>query len=125
MVVVLIVGVLAGVAIPMMRGRIDEAKWSEGRTTMGTIATAIRVYASEKRDTGAYGANQPSMGRLGFIPSDLVGTYFDTSNFSWTSAYSSLGNPPLTFTITATAPVGIRSPTSRTLNNLGQWTEVP
>ncbi len=125
MVVVLIVGVLAAVAIPMMRGRINEAKWTEGKTTMGTIATAIRAYASEKRSTGAYGANQPSMGRLGFIPTDFTGTYFDATNYSWTTAYVDGGAPPLTFTITATAPVGIASPTSRTLNNLGQWTETP
>jgi type IV pilus assembly protein PilA len=125
MVVVLIVGILAAVAIPMMRGRIDEAKWTEGKTTMGTIATAIRAYASEKRSTGAYGNNQPSMGRLGFIASDLAGTYFTAANFSWTTAYVDGGNPPLTFTITATAPAGINSPTSRTLNNLGEWTETP
>jgi type II secretory pathway pseudopilin PulG len=124
-VVVLIVGILAAVAIPLMRGRIDEAKWTEGRTTMGTIATAIRVYAREKRETGAYGADQPSMGRLGFAASDLEGTYLDASNFSWTTAYSDSTNPPLTFTIMATAPAEIRSPASRTLNNLGQWTETP
>jgi type II secretory pathway pseudopilin PulG len=125
MVVVLIVSVLAAVAIPMMRGRIDEAKWTEGRTTMGTIATAIRVYAREKQDTGAYGANLPSMGMLGFIPTDFKGSYFDSSNFSWDTAYSSSSNPPLTFTITATAPVGITTPSKRTLNHIGQWTETP
>ena len=48
MVVVLIVGILAAVAIPLMRGRIDSAKWSEAKSAMGTIATALRAYASEK-----------------------------------------------------------------------------
>lgn len=123
--VVLIVGIMAAVAIPMMRGRIDEAKWTEGRSTMGTIASAIRVYAGEKRESGGYGDNQPPMIVLGFIPSDLEGSYFTSTNFSWTTAYSASGNPPLTFTITATAPAGISSPTSRTLNHLGEWTESP
>ncbi|MHC4344681.1 MAG: type IV pilin protein, partial [Planctomycetota bacterium] len=31
MVVILIVAILAAVAIPILRGRIDAAKWSEGR----------------------------------------------------------------------------------------------
>lgn len=125
MVVTLIVSILAAVAIPMMRGRIDEAKWTEGRTTMGTIATAIRVYAREKLDTGSYGANQPSMIVLGFASTDFDGTYFTASNFSWDTAYSSSGSPALTFTITATAPAGIISPVSRTLNQAGVWTETP
>ena len=123
--VILIVSVLAAVAIPLMRGRIDEAKWTEGRTTMGTIATAIRVYAREKQEDGAYGANQPPMIALGFIPTDFSGTYFKSNNFSWTTAYSDAGTPPLTFTITATAPAGITSPVSRTLDQAGQWAETP
>ena len=125
MVVVLIVSILAAVAIPLMRGRIDEAKWTEGRTTMGTIATAIRAYAGEKRDAGTYGTSQPSMGVLGFAPTDFTGTYFGASNFSWNTAYSESGNPPLTFKITATAPTGVKSPTSRTINQDGVWTETP
>jgi len=31
MVVIMIVGILAAVAIPLMRGRVDSAKWSEGK----------------------------------------------------------------------------------------------
>ena len=48
MVVVLIVGILAAVAIPLMRGRIDAVKWSEAKSAMGTIATGLRAYAVEK-----------------------------------------------------------------------------
>ena len=47
MVVILIVAILAAVAIPIMRGRVDAAKWSEGKAMMGTIATAIRAYVAE------------------------------------------------------------------------------
>jgi prepilin-type N-terminal cleavage/methylation domain-containing protein len=52
MVVVLIVGILAAVAIPILRGRIDAAKWSEGKAMLGSVATAIRAYAAEKGTTG-------------------------------------------------------------------------
>ena len=35
MVVVLIVSILAAVMIPIIRGRIDSAKWTEGKAIMG------------------------------------------------------------------------------------------
>jgi type IV pilus assembly protein PilA len=47
MVVVFIVGILAAVAIPIMRGRIDAAKWSEGRAAMGSVRTAARAFCAE------------------------------------------------------------------------------
>jgi len=52
MIVIVIVGVLASVAIPVFRGRINEAKWSEGKVMMGTVARAIRAYHGEKGPTG-------------------------------------------------------------------------
>ena len=48
MVVILIVGILAAVAIPLMRGRIDSAKWTEGKSAMGTIAVGLRAFCAEK-----------------------------------------------------------------------------
>ena len=53
MVVILIVGILAAVAVPLMRGRIDSSKWSEGKAGMGTIASALRAYAAEKANFAA------------------------------------------------------------------------
>jgi len=41
MVVTLIVGILAAMAVPMMRGRIDSAKWSEGAATTGIRVITI------------------------------------------------------------------------------------
>lgn len=125
MVVILIVGILAAVAIPIMRGRIDSAKWSEGKAIMGTIGTALRAYAAEKGVTGAYGADLPTMTALGFAASDFTGTYFDAANFSWTSAFDAAADPPLTFTITATAGAGIQTPTQITLDETGAWVETP
>jgi type II secretory pathway pseudopilin PulG len=127
MVVILIVGILAAVAIPLMRGRIDSAKWSEGKSIMGTIATAIRAYAAEKGSAGSYGTDTPDMTALGFAASDFTGTYFDAACFSWTTAYDDAGDPPLTFTVTATPDVnsGIQTPSQIDLDEQGNWTETP
>ncbi len=126
MVVILIVAILAAVAIPIMRGRIDSAKWSEGKAMAGTLGTAIRAYAAEKGIDGSYGAGAPSLVALGFSSSDLTGTYFSVSDYSWTSAYDYTADPPLTFTITVSAPAGkINTPSEVTLDETGTWSETP
>ena len=118
MVVILIVGILAAVAVPIMRGRIDSAKWSEGKAMMGSLGTGIRAYAAEE---GAVGYVNPTLAQLGFAAGDLTGTYFAVGNYSWVSAYA--GVPPvLTFTITATAGTGITTPATVTLDQAGNWT---
>lgn len=124
MVVILIVSILAAVAIPILRGRIDAAKWSEGKAMAGTIATALRAYAAEKGETNT-GTWPPSITNdLGFLPSDLNGTYFASTNFSITSAtYVATRATPLNFTINVTAGAGMTSPVSVTLNHSGVWTE--
>ncbi len=91
MVVILIVGILAAVAIPLMRGRIDSAKWSEANATAGTIRTAIRAYAAEKGVAAAQalaGSNlsvAATQSALGFSANDCEGTYFTAANFVITS----------------------------------------
>ncbi len=119
MVVVLIVGILAAVAIPIMKGRIDAAKWSEGKSMAGTIATQIRAYAAEKGSAGTY---PPSLADLGMTTEELNGTYFSDANFSWTAAVDAVSGA-LTFTITVNnTGTGINSPTTVTLDQDGVWT---
>jgi prepilin-type N-terminal cleavage/methylation domain-containing protein len=65
MVVILIVALLAAVAIPILRSRIDAAKWSEGKAMMGTIATAMRAYAAEQGMEPALSFCLPLLARLG------------------------------------------------------------
>ena len=121
MVVILIVGILAAVAIPIMKGRIDSAKWSEGKSGAGTVGTALRAYAAEK---GAAGTYPPTLTQLGFSASDLKGTYFAIANYAITAAAYTVGaTPELTFTITVTAPASISHPTAVTLDQAGTWTE--
>jgi prepilin-type N-terminal cleavage/methylation domain-containing protein len=125
MVVIMIVGILAAVAIPLMRGRVDSAKWSEGKAMAGTVASALRAYAAEKGGAGNYGAALPVLADLGFQTSDLTGTYFASTNFSWVTAYSDTGNPPLTFTISVTKPNSIATGTTLTLDNYGTFSGGP
>ena len=95
MVVILIVGILAAVAIPLMQGRIDKAKWSEANATAGTIRTAIRAYAAETSiDTaqdliGNDLSDATTQAALGFIDSDLAGTYFDPACYTITDVSDS------------------------------------
>jgi type IV pilus assembly protein PilA len=117
MVVILIVAILAAVAIPILRGRIDAAKWSEGRAMMGSIGTAIRAYHAEK---GVAGAAPTLMGNgatgLGFAAGDLTGTYFVDADFS----FSVTSMNPLTFTVDAAKAT--LNPTTYRLDQAGNWT---
>lgn len=123
MVVILIVSILAAVAIPIMRGRIDAAKWSEGRAMAGTIGTTIRAYYAEQ---GANGIDltQANLDVLGFAVGDLTGTYFDDGNFTFTASFDATAVPQVTFDITITSDPDARGPSTPatyTLNHLGVW----
>lgn len=88
MVVILIVGILAAVAIPLMQGRINKAKWSEANATAGTIRTAVRAYAAETSVGTAQGLigkkldDGPTQTALGFVGTDLNGTYFLAGDYT-------------------------------------------
>lgn len=120
MVVILIVGILAAVAVPILRGRIGQAKWSEGAAIAGTIRAAVRAYYGE--DSVAVAAMAGStldaiQETLGFTSGDLTGQYFQASNFTFDSVDGN-GNA----TITVTAPAGMAG--SGVLDNAG-WAYSP
>jgi prepilin-type N-terminal cleavage/methylation domain-containing protein len=125
MVVILIVGILVAAAIPIIRGRIDAARWSEGKTGLGTIAIALRTYAAEKGAAGTYGSGLPTLAALGLTAGNLRGTHFTSANYSvQTSAFTAGADPELTYTISATnTGTGITAPTAVTLNQAGVWAE--
>lgn len=118
MIVILIVAILAAVAIPLMTGRIDAAKWSEGKSAMGTIATAIRAYYAEK------GCNTPAPatpslvpdnpGFIGVTANDLTGTYFTSEAYDITSASCTPATGQVAFVITCTAADSMNRPNKPT-----------
>lgn len=128
MVVIMIVSILAAVAIPIYRGRIDNAKWSEGRAMMGTIATQIRVWCAERAPDYA-GAKPSSLADLGYNAGDFTGTYFADADFTVINVTSI---NPLVFTITCiptTKPNRPSSPSSMTMIGAADgtvtWIETP
>ena len=123
MVVIIIVGILAAVSVSMMRGRLNSAKWSEGKAITGTIARALRAHIGEQ---GGGFAAVPTLNQLGFASSGLDGTYFSggesgAGEFSWVIN----GNNPIDFLITTTAPAGVTTPSQITLDHTGTFTETP
>ena len=122
MVVILIVGILAAVAIPIMRGRIDSAKWSEGRAGAGTIASATCAYAAEQGIDGDYASL--SVQTL-FKASDLKGKYFSIDDYALSSvSYDETRvDYPLQYMITVSKPITSWKVTSYQLDYMGAWTE--
>ena len=124
MVVILIVAVLVAVAIPILHGRVNSAKWSEGKAGCGTIATALRSYAADQGSAGVY---PPTLAQLSLNAGDLHGAYFSISNYSILSCTYTVGaDPELSFVIQCdNTGTGILSPSAVQLNEAGNWTEVP
>jgi type II secretory pathway pseudopilin PulG len=130
MIVIFIVGIMAAIAIPIMRGRIDSAKWSEGRDGAGMIRSAARAFCAEKnQDWNGVWANV-TFYDLGFSTvngadgDDLDGTFF--TNESYVFAFTAYN----TYTITITAASSLRAkrptmPSVITLDQAGNWTEIP
>lgn len=119
MVVILIVGILAAATIPLMRGRVDSAKWAEANATAGTIKSAVRVYFAESgvKLTGAL-SESATQTKLGFTSADLTGTYFVAADYTIDSVDDN-GNAQVTVTASqANAPTAGEK---RTLYVNGTW----
>ena len=97
MVVIIIVGILAAVAVPLMRGHVDQAKWSEAAAAAGAIRSANRVYFS-KNGSGITGAMTEAKGiSLGFKAGDLTGSWFVVTDYT-IGTVDSLGFADITVT---------------------------
>ena len=120
MVVILIVGILAAVAIPLMRGRIDSAKWTEGKAGAGTIATGLRAYCAEYSGLTSLTFPLTDFSDLGIEDEDLNGTIFDVTNYQIASAaFDPTASPSLTFSIQVDEAT--LTPTQVTLDQDGTW----
>ena len=121
LVVILIVTVLASIMISLMRSRTDSAKWAEGKSRAGLIATAIRAWNAGYDMPGSW-TNAPGSldaGMLGFGSNDLKGTYFDEDNFTWNVDYDGKN---LRYVIIITKP-GMSWKPDQMVFDTGQWTE--
>ena len=120
---IIIVIILLAVAVPILRGRIDAAKWAEGKTLMGRISEALRVYIAEK-GVSYINFDNIGMSALGFVETDLTGTYFKPEDFQWTGRYDMPRNE-IFFMVIAFAPDEINSPSMVTVDHDGNWKEFP
>ena len=120
-VVILIVTVLASIMLSLMRSRADSAKWTEGKSRAGLIATAIRAWNAGYDMPGSWTNAQGSLdaATLGFGSNDLKGKYFDEDNFTWNVHYD---GQTLSYVIIVTKPDMSWKPDEMILDN-GQWTE--
>ncbi len=91
MVVAVIVAILAAVAIPLMSGNRNRAIATEAEAGLGTIRTALRAMFAQ---SNAYNVNLDGAaiavgGVAGVVPGiragDLLGRYFDDSDYSITA----------------------------------------
>jgi len=99
MVVIIIVGILAAVAVPLMRGNVDQAKWSEAAAAAGAIRSANRAYFAEKGVGIAAGAmTTAKASALGFRSTDLNGTWFVLANYSVGATNATTGLADITVT---------------------------
>jgi type II secretion system protein G len=89
MIVIVIVGILAAVAIPIYQGNVKKAKMSECDAALGTIRTALRVfYAEHGRYPVFEGAVNVVQDSLSIQEPDLEGRYFSSDNYTLKSTSS-------------------------------------
>lgn len=124
MVVILIVGILATVSVPILRGRLDSAKWVEAKTSAGAVKTAVRTYIAtmDSVQTG-YSDIEGSLGKtsvassLGFTNEALNGAYFYQSDYVISDVDGGLGR--CVVSVTSTHPKG--PPGTGVLDASGNW----
>ena len=127
MVVIFIVGILAAVAIPIMRGRIDAAKWSEGKSGAGSIRTSAQNARAEVGPNwgGVWGG--VTLTDLGFNITPLAGGGDLDGKYFTDEAYGIAFTAYDTYTITVTAAASQSLdkpavPAVVTIDQDGTWT---
>lgn len=77
LIVVFIVMILASALIPLMRGHIDDSKWTEGITAAGMIQNAAKAYYAQT-GIALIGRMNDALARnaLNLEETDLTGRFF-------------------------------------------------
>ncbi|MBU4445580.1 prepilin-type N-terminal cleavage/methylation domain-containing protein [bacterium] len=115
MIVIVIVGILAAVAVPIYTANIKKAKMSECDAALGTIRTALRVYYATNDPTPAYPIYTGAVAScpdLDIDAADLLGKYFDPVHYTLVST-------AIDYKITCDAITAISTDSVRTLDHLG------
>ena len=81
-VVIVIVGILAAVAAPMMTANVNRAMRTEAVAALGSIRTAERLYRSEH---ATYTGFPPDLAPY-LLWADLNGQYYQTAEYTITAA---------------------------------------
>jgi len=99
---VIIVGILASAAVPMLRGYINRAKRAEAITVMGIIRAAERVYYTDHDIyQGVWQGDAPGLHAIGLCTDDLNGKYFSNRCYEvyfedgWPNGFSVFCYPSL------------------------------
>ena len=92
MIVIVIVGILAAVAIPIYQGNVKKAKMSECDAALGTIRTALRVFYAEHGEypdtKGQEKGEEFFSDSLDIQQPDLDGRFFKSGNYTLISGPS-------------------------------------
>jgi Tfp pilus assembly protein PilE len=87
MIVVIVIGILAAVAIPMYRGSTEDALATECSAALGSIRSALRNYHAEhvtyENANFVDGAQVTNGGILEISDVDLEGRYFSTECYTF------------------------------------------
>ena len=131
MVVVVIVALLAALLIPMLTARIEAAKWSEGKSAAGTIATALRAYVVERTELEGLPASGNTEISSFMSKGDLEGKYFSYGDYVLSNVdynpTAGAGEYTIEYTIQVNRPVALADDWEKlgyTLDHTGTWTEV-
>lgn len=102
MVVIVIVAILASVAIPLLFGRIERAKLTEGMSACSAIATSLSSYVAENPKVAVDFTTIDLTSDLGFASADLEGKYFTLGDYAITSGSYDPETGMITYTIKGT-----------------------
>jgi len=117
MVVILIVGVLAAAVIPILRAKVDRAKWAEANATAGMIQNAVKMhYAETGNEVTGNLAEGIGLSLLDIETNDLAGTYFTAADYTIDSVNS---DGLATITVTGSLPQAPDG--SKILSPDGSW----
>lgn len=88
MIVIVIIGVLAAVAVPIYTNNVTKAKMSEADAALGSVRTQLRVYYGEN---GSYPVQASAAAVVGASWNDistgeLNGKYFADASYTYLSA---------------------------------------